>query len=189
MPPERDPLEALATGTSRRGFLARTSAVLLALAGSGAVLGADAEASQYTNFCGHTWTTGNCPHPTGLPRVDRHGFPLRARDGHAVDDLGRPVNQQGRAVDEHGRRLRDPDGVLLPIATRTKVCVGTGQTYGFPTAIDGSWHRCCGGHVRKMMDCCAAHSTRINGDAALDGYCYTGRKVFCVTYFDTSVPC
>ena len=30
---------------------------------------------------------------------------------------------------------------------------------------------------------------RINGDAALTGYCYGGRKVFCVTYYQTHVPC
>ena len=31
-------------------------------------------------------------------------------------------------------------------------------------------------------------NTRINGDAALTGYCYGGRKVFCVQYYDTKVP-
>ena len=29
----------------------------------------------------------------------------------------------------------------------------------------------------------------VNGDAALTGYCYSGRKVFCVMYYDTKVPC
>ena len=28
-----------------------------------------------------------------------------------------------------------------------------------------------------------------SGDAALTGYCYAGRKVFCVMYFQTKVPC
>ena len=39
------------------------------------------------------------------------------------------------------------------------------------------------------MDCCAYHGTRINGDAALTGYCYRGGSVFCVMYFETKVPC
>ena len=39
------------------------------------------------------------------------------------------------------------------------------------------------------MDCCSYHSTRINGDAALTGYCYAGRTVFCTQYYDTHVPC
>jgi hypothetical protein len=30
---------------------------------------------------------------------------------------------------------------------------------------------------------------RINGDAALTGYCYHGRRVFCVMYYDTKVKC
>jgi hypothetical protein len=43
--------------------------------------------------------------------------------------------------------------------------------------------------VRQLRDCCAHRSTRINGDAALTGYCFSGRKVFCVQYYDTRVPC
>jgi hypothetical protein len=39
------------------------------------------------------------------------------------------------------------------------------------------------------MDCCSYNSTRINGDSALTGYCFSGRKVFCVHYYDTHVPC
>ena len=30
---------------------------------------------------------------------------------------------------------------------------------------------------------------RVNGDAALHGYCYGRRNVFCVTYYDTGLPC
>ena len=55
--------------------------------------------------------------------------------------------------------------------------------------VDGAWYRCCDGQVRKLMDCCTTGSRRINGDRALTGYCYDGRKVFCVMYYDTRVPC
>ena len=57
------------------------------------------------------------------------------------------------------------------------------------THTDGAWYRCCGGHVRKLVDCCTTGRRRINGDRALTGYCYAGRKVFCVMYFDTKVKC
>ena len=30
---------------------------------------------------------------------------------------------------------------------------------------------------------------RTNTDAALTGYCYAGRTVFCVHYYQTNVPC
>ena len=30
------------------------------------------------HFCGHIFTTGSCPHPTGTPRIDKDGFPLHA---------------------------------------------------------------------------------------------------------------
>ena len=182
--------DALAGGTSRRGFLARTSAWLLATAtGAGALAAGEQDADAY-HFCGHTYTTASCPHPTGIPRVDVHGYPLRARDGRPVDDLGRPIDRHGHPLDERGRRLTDPDGRPLPRAPRTRICQdGIPDRYGFQTQVDGSWYRCCGGRVRRLMDCCGYHATRINGDAALTGYCYAGRKVFCVMYFQTSVPC
>ncbi len=183
--------EAALARSSRRGFLERAGSMLIALAGAGtvarAVLPDDADA--YTNFCGHTYTTGNCPHPTGLPRVDRNGLPLRASDGHPVDDLGRPIDAQGYPVDAHGHILREPDGEPLAPAPRSKVCPAAGRDYGLELSVDGSWYRCCGGRVRRLMDCCGVTSRRINGDEALVGYCYPGRHVFCVVYYETMVPC
>jgi hypothetical protein len=183
--------DAVLRGSSRRGFLEWAGAALIALAGGRAaarmMLPEDADA--YTNFCGHTFTTGNCPHPTGLPRVDRNGYPLRARDGQRVDDLGRPIDAQGYPVDAHGRVLREPDGEPVAPAPRSKVCPATGAAVGLKLRIDGSWYRCCGGRVRRLMDCCGYTSVRINGDGALAGYCYAGRNVYCVQYHDTNVPC
>jgi hypothetical protein len=173
--------------TSRRGFLARVGAALVAAAAGGSVRPGDADAYH---FCGHIFTTDSCPHPTGLPRIDAHGFPLRARDGKPVDNLGRPVDGRGRPVDERGRLLQDPDGRPLPPAPRTRVCVdAVREEFGFRTWVDGSWYRCCGGHIRKLVDCCSYNRIRINGDRALAGYCYRDRKVFCVLYYDTKVPC
>ena len=181
---------ALAHSTSRRGFLARIGRMLLAAAGGGAVAAAfGPDDAGAFHFCGHIYTTASCPHPTGLPRVDARGFPLRARDGKPVDDLGRPIDAAGRPVDDQGRPLLDPDGQPLPPAPRTRLCQAVGRVYGFRTWIDGAWYRCCGGRIRKLIDCCAYSRRRINGDAALTGYCYAGRKVFCVHYYDTNVPC
>jgi len=175
---------------SRRGFLAKVSGALMAVTGARTVgsLVAPSEAEAY-HFCGHIYTTDSCPHPTGLPRIDSRGRPLRARDGHRVDDLGRLVNVDGNPVDDAGVRLTDAEGAPLPAAPRTPVCKAVGQRYGFSTQIDGAWYRCCGGHVRKLIDCCSHSHRRINGDASLTGYCYKGRRVFCVMYFQTKVPC
>jgi hypothetical protein len=182
--------DALARGTSRRGFLARVGGALLGATAGGAVAGAVApdEADAF-HICGHTYTTGSCPHPTGIPRVDRRGYPLRARDGSPVDDLGRRVDAEGFPVNERGTRLLDPDGRPLPRAPRTKVCTAAGERYNFHGVNQGAWYRCCGGHVRKLWDCCSFSRKRVNGDAALVGYCHGGRKVFCVQYFQTNVPC
>jgi len=182
--------EGLAERTSRRGMLARVGrALTLAAGGAAVVRGIEPDIADAYHFCGHTYTTGSCPHPTGLPRVDAYGLPLRARDGVPVDDLGRPVDRHGRPVDGDGHLLRDPDGRPLPPATRSRVCAAAGARYGLRTQHDGAWYRCCGGQVRKLQDCCALTSRRINGDAALTGYCYSGRKVFCVFYYQTKVPC
>jgi hypothetical protein len=185
-------LETLATNTSRRGFLARVGGALTALtAGSmvaKAVKPGDADAFH---FCGHIFTTGSCPHPMGraLPRIDARGYPVRPDTGQAVDNIGRTVNSKGQPVGEGGELLRDPDGRPLPPAPRTKVCDEVSRQFGFKTSVDGSWYRCCGGRVRKLVDCCANSRKRINGDEALEGYCFRGRKVFCVMYFQTKVPC
>ena len=182
--------ERIAQGTSRRGFLSKVSRVLF-LATSGSVVAAavkPGESDAY-HFCGHTYTTGSCPHPTGMPRIDLRGRPLRARDGAPIDDLGRPIDAEGRPLDESGRLLRDIDGRPLPPAPRTAVCDEVARRFNFRTWVDGSWYRCCGGQVRRLMDCCAYSNRRVNGDKALAGYCYEGRKVFCVMYYQTKVPC
>ena len=177
--------------SSRRGFLEWAGTAIIGLAGAGtaarALLPDDADA--YTNFCGHTYTTGDCPHPTGLPRVDRNDLPLRASDGHAVDDLGRPIDSRGYPLDAHGQVLREPDGEPLAPAPRSKVCQSAGHAYGLQLKTEGSWYRCCGGRVRRLMDCCGYTNVRVNGDAALTGYCFGGRNVFCVQYYETMMPC
>jgi hypothetical protein len=185
-----DLTEDLALSTNRRGWLARVGAALVGAAAGGTVRSvvAPGEADAY-HFCGHIYTTDSCPHPTGLPRIDAAGYPLRAKDGRRIDDVGRLVDGAGAPVDERGRRLRDPDGRLLPPAPRTPLCDQVAERYDIQTRVDGAWYRCCGGHVRKLVDCCTTSKRRINGDTALTGYCYKGRKVFCVMYYDTKVPC
>jgi hypothetical protein len=190
--PDIAPLaDGLAASTSRRGFLARVSRVLAIAAGGTAVSAlvkpGDADAFH---FCGHIYTTDSCPHPTGLPRIDANGYPLRASDGRPVDDLGRPVNGQGQPVDGAGKPILDPDGRPLPPAKRSRVCEHmVAARIDRPARVDGAWYRCCGGHIRKLVDCCTYTRNRINGDAALTGYCYAGRRVYCVMYYDTKIPC
>jgi hypothetical protein len=182
-------LDALARDTSRRGFLARVGGALVAATAGGVVSKAVApgEADAF-HFCGHIFTTGSCPHPGGLPRIDARGFPLRS-DGRPIDNLGRLINDQGEPISDDGEVKTDPDGRPLPPAPRTRVCDETAKKFGFKTWVDGGWFRCCGGQVRKLVDCCAYSNKRINGDQALEGYCFSGRKVFCVMYFQTKVPC
>lgn len=176
--------------SSRRSFLQTASAAFATLTAAPLVgsLVAPGDADAF-HFCGHIYTTDGCPHPTGLPRIDRHGYPLRASDGQPVDDLGRPVDAAGAPLDDTGAPLLDPDGRPQPPATRTRVCVAAGRRYKITVRTDGAWYRCCKGHVRKLQDCCTTSSRRINGDRALRGYCYAKRRVFCVMYYQTKVPC
>jgi Methylamine utilisation protein MauE len=186
----RAELEDPDRASSRRGFLQTASAAVAALT-AGRVVGSLVApgAADAFHFCGHIYTTDGCPHPTGLPRIDRHGYPLRAADGAPVDDLGRPIGPDGAPLDDAGAPLLDPDGRPQPLATRTRVCSAAGRRYKIAVRTDGSWYRCCNGHVRKLQDCCTTSSRRINGDRGLRGYCYGRRKVFCVMYFQTKVPC
>ena len=190
MPDEYSLSDAAAQSISRRGFLARLGAFMTGAIGAGTLLGIGSEESDAHHFCGHIYTTGSCPHPTGLPRVDSKGLPIRGTDGRRVDDLGRLINREGLPVDDAGVVLRDFDGRPLPPAPRSHVCLdAVPERYGLRVQVDDSWFRCCGGRVRKLIDCCSKHERRVNGDQALTGYCREGRKVFCVYYFQTDVPC
>ena len=182
----------LASGHTRRGFLGRVGAAAVAAASGRLAAGAVAPdtAEAYYGFCGHTYTTHACPGPFFPPRVDRYGLPLRPKDGRKVDNLGRLIDSEGYAINANGDRLLGPTGEPVPKAPRTRLCQDwIPERYGLAVRIDGGWYRCCGGTIRKLVDCCAYTNRRINGDAALVGYCYNGRKVFCVLYYQTSVPC
>ena len=209
MPPPEEPPERivdrtgralshrLASSATRRSFLAAVAAVALGLVGSGGatarrrgVRGSGRTRQGWYGFCGHTWTTGSCPTPFSLPRIDPRGYPVRPADGRPVNDLGRLIDALGRPVTASGVALLAPDGAPLPPAPRTRVCEDVvADRYGLDTVVQGAWYRCCGGQIRKLVDCCTTTTTRINGDAALVGYCRPGRRVFCVLYIDTAVPC
>ena len=184
-------LDSLAADTSRRGFLARVGAGLVGLAFGGAI--ADAAQARDADAYTTSAATPTRPGPASTPRPAAGRLEGLTRcgpsDGRRVDNIGRLVNERGQPVHEDGSLMRDPDGNPLPPAPRTKICKETGKEHGFHAHLEGSWYRCCGGRVRKLWDCCAHHHDRINGDAALKGYCYGGRKVFCVTYYQTHVPC
>jgi hypothetical protein len=182
----------LASGLTRRSFLGRMGAAMLALTGGGAVAAAvRPETSEAFHLCGHIWTTGSCPSPLGMPRIDRHGFPLRPTDGKPIDNIGRVVNGDGYPVDPEGERLTGPDGRPLPAAPRTRICEEwVRERFGLNDATtQGSWYRCCNDQVRKLVDCCSVNRRRINGDASLVGYCWNGKRVFCVMYYDSGLRC
>ncbi|MFP5363062.1 MAG: MauE/DoxX family redox-associated membrane protein [Thermoleophilia bacterium] len=186
----RGEIEHPERASSRRSFLQAAAGAVAAITAGRTVgsLVAPGDADAF-HFCGHIYTTDGCPHPTGLPRIDRNGYPLRARDGRPVDDLGRRIDADGAPLDDSGRPLLDPDGRRQPPATRTRICTAAGRRFRITVRTDGSWYRCCDGHVRKLQDCCTTSSRRINGDRGLRGYCYGKRKVFCVMYYQTKVPC
>ena len=166
----------LAQRSSRRSFLGLLGQATVALAGGSFVAAAldpqRAEARYYT-FCGHTYTTGSCPHPFApFSRLDRNGYALHPKYGYPVADDGKPYTS--------------------PTQKRTKICthwVPTRYPHTGHPRLEGTWSRCCHGRIRRLWDCCSFSKTRINGDASLVGYCYNGRRVFCVTYRDTNIKC
>jgi hypothetical protein len=193
----------LATASTRRSALGRVALGAVALLGLGATRaearrkrraprlpGTEPIPGGWYGFCGHYFTTGSCPGPHRLPRIDRNGLPLRPHDGRAIDNLGRLVDTAGLPVDERGRRLIGPDGDPLPRAPRTRICEDwVPERFSVDADTQGSWYRCCDGRVRRLVDCCSTSRRRINGDAALRGYCVKTHRVFCVMYQDLDVPC
>jgi hypothetical protein len=164
----------LAGHTSRRSFLGRVGKGVVALAGGPLVAVAlSPERAHAHHICGHLFTTNSCPHPFApKTRLDRYGYPVHPEYGYPVDDNG--------------------DIYTSPTQSRRKVCqVVVPEKYphtGKPK-FGGGWSRCCKGRIRHITDCCSFSDTRINGDASVTGYCYKGRKVFCIAYRDTNVSC
>jgi hypothetical protein len=181
----------LASAMTRRSFLGRLGTAALAVAGGSAVKAAVApDEAEAFHLCGHIWTTGSCPSPYKLPRIDRRGFPIRPEDARPIDNLGRLVDEQGFPIYESGERMIGPDGLELERGPRTRICEDwVPERFGIDAVTQGSWYRCCGGQVRKIVDCCSRSRRRVNGDASLVGYCYRGRRVFCIMYYDTGLPC
>ena len=125
-----------------------------------------------------------------MPRIDSRGYPLRAKDGQRVDDLGRVVDRDGDPVDDDGKPLTDPDGRPLPRATRTPICKVAAKEYDLAHATSTApGTAAAAARCASSSTAARTRAARINGDGALTGYCYAGRKVFCVMYFQTKVPC
>lgn len=166
---------SLAGRTSRRGFLGRLGRGVVALAGGGLVASALAPGrAEAHHICGHTYTTGSCPHPYGKwSRTDQYGWPLHPVYGYPVDDDG--------AV------YVDPDTQV-----RHRTCQEyVHMRYGFVKnpRYGGGWTRCCSGRLRHIQDCCSRSRLRINGDYAVQGYCPSGLRVFCITYRELNQTC
>ena len=165
---------SLARRTSRRSFLGRVGKGLVALAGGAFAASAmDAERAEAFHICGHIFTTGSCPHPFHpQTRIDRYGYPVHPAHGYPVDDEGALYTSRSQ------KRSKVCEGLVAERYRHTK-----------PVVLEGTWSRCCGGRVRVIVDCCSRSRTRINGDASLIGYCHQGRRVFCITYRESKVPC
>jgi hypothetical protein len=166
--------EQLASRTSRRSFLGLLGRGTVALAGGSFVAVAlDPQRAEAFHICGHTYTTASCPHPySPHSRLDQAGYAVHPVYGYPVDDDGKLYTS--------------------PAQKRTKICshwVPERYPYTGKPVLQGTWSRCCNGRIRRLWDCCSFSRKRINGDASLAGYCYHGRRVFCVTYRDTDIRC
>jgi hypothetical protein len=165
---------ALASRTSRRSFVGTVGRAFVALVGGSFVAVAlDPTRAQAHHICGHTYTTNSCPHPFDpLTRVDSYGYPVHPTYGYPVDDDGDVYSSKKQSRRKICER-RVPDEYPQTGAPK----------YG------GGWTRCCSGRLRRIHDCCAYVDERINGDAAVTGYCYNGRKVFCIAYRELTTRC
>jgi hypothetical protein len=165
---------ALARRTTRRSFLSKVGRTFVAVAGGGLVAATLApERAEAHHLCGHTFTTGSCPHPfRPYSRVDKWGYPVHPEYGYPVDDDGNIYLSR----DQSRRKIcQDVVRDEYPRTGRPR--------YG------GGWSRCCNGRIRHIQDCCSRSSIRINGDRAVRGYCRANLKVFCITYQELDLRC
>jgi hypothetical protein len=165
---------ALAARSSRRSFFGKLGAGFVAFVGGPFVaIALRPNRAEAYHICGHTYTTGSCPHPYApRSRVDKYGYPLHPKKGWPVDDKGEIYKS---------RKQR-----------RRKMCeqvVPARYPYTGNPLQGGGWSRCCNGRIRRIYDCCSYSDRRINGDASVTGYCYGGRKVFCIGYRQLKTPC
>jgi hypothetical protein len=165
---------ALAERTSRRSFIGRLGAAVVALTGGRFVAEAlQPEQAASFHICGHIYTTGSCPHPYApLTRIDRYGYPVHPRHGFPVDDGG----------DIYTSREQPRRKICQQVVPARYPKTGNPR-------FGGGWSRCCNGQIRRIYDCCSYSDRRINGDASVRGYCYGGRKVFCIAYRETGIRC
>ena len=165
---------SLATRTTRRSFLGRVGIGVVAAAGGPFVVAAlKPERAEAYHICGHTYTTNSCPHPySPLSRVDKYGYPIHPKYGYKLDVNGDPYTSRNQTIE---RMCEETVKERYP--------------YVRDPAQGGGWSRCCNGRVRRIYDCCGYTATRINGDGAVTGYCYRGKRVFCVGYRDLNVRC
>lgn len=164
----------LAATSTRRSFIAKVGNAIVALVGGPLVAAVlKPERAFAHHICGHTFTTNSCPHPYApLSRVDKYGYPIHPQYGYPVDDEGNVYTSRRQ--------------------TRRKMCeevVPEKYPYTGRPSYGGGWHRCCGGRIRRIADCCSYSRTRINGDASVTGYCYRGKRVFCIGYRDLNTKC
>jgi len=166
--------QRLAQRATRRSFLGKLGSGVVALVGGAAVASTlQPDRAEAYHICGHTFTTGSCPHPYApLTRIDKAGYPLHPTYGYPVDDKGAPYTDKDQ--------------------TRRKTCEQVVPSkYGFVNnpRHGGGWSRCCSGRIRHISDCCSTSRKRINGDASVRGYCPKGRRVFCITYRELNLRC
>jgi hypothetical protein len=164
----------LAKQTTRRSFLGRLGAGVVALTGGSFVASAlSTQRVEAYHICGHLYTTNSCPHPfKPLSRVDKYGYPVHPKHGYPIDDQGELYTSRDQ---KRSKMCEELVAHKYPKTGRPR--------YG------GGWSRCCNGRVRRIADCCSHSDTRINGDASVTGYCYRGTKVFCIGYRDLNVRC
>ena len=97
------------------------------------------------------------------PAADRLAAGCRcgAKDGRRWTTSAATIDEPAQPVDEDGRPLTDADGrAAARRHAARRSARRSASEYGFQTQIDGAWYRCCGGHVRKLVDCCGYSQQR-----------------------------
>ena len=126
-----------------------------------------------------------------LPRIDRAGYPLEPASGKPIDNLGRPHQRAGASPSMTRQGAARPRRPAAAAGAADEGLPGGGQREASGSRPTSTAAGIAAAAVRSASSSTAARNTTSGSTATPPSRATAsaGRKVFCVLYFDTRVPC
>ena len=127
-----------------------------------------------------------------LPRIDRARLPAAAAAtaGRSTTSAGWSTATACRSTSRPPAARPRRRAAAARRRARGSARTGCASATASTRALQGAWYRCCGGQIRKLVGLLLDSRRRASTATPPCAATATARrKVFCVTYRDTGVPC